>query len=234
LALLLVPLGPPSALPQSLADRPDIWDLELGTDITRIPRLSYQDYACGTDGGPPAKQLRSFAEFRECEPEENGLREVQFRYDDELEYIARAYEAQAWIERLEGTKPFGAPSVVSALIDDNGVLQGIRIVTDDRVPDAQRAAAYTYRYQYMNRFGLDGWQCSDSAPDVDRRPVGDAFMDQRCVKQVDDLNLTVEAQYYRRPGQFTIDPVTQRITEGEFVSSARLEIYRAPWWPPDE
>ena len=222
-----------SSLAQPLGDRPDIWDMELGGDVSQIPRLLFQDYACGTNGGPAARPLFSFADFDRCEPEGSGLHEVQFRYDDEQEFIARAFEAEGWIERLEGTRPFGAPSIISALIDDNGILQGLRIVTDDRVTDEQRSAAYTYRFQYKNRYGLDGWQCTEMPPDEDRTPVGDRFVDERCTKQLEGLNLSVEASYYRRPGQATIDPVTRRVTEGQFISKARLEVYQAPFWPSE-
>ncbi|MCW5696484.1 MAG: hypothetical protein KIS96_07085 [Bauldia sp.] len=212
---------------------PDIWNLELGAEAASIPRLDYQDYACGTNGGPPARPLSSFADFLTCQPEPDGLREVQFGYDDEQEYVARAYEIEAWIERLSGTRPFGAPSIVSALFDPAGVLRGLRIVTDNRVSDVQRAAAHTYRYQYKNRFGLEGWACIETPPDDARQPVGDAFVDERCTKSMDGLNLRVVARYYRRPGESTIDPVAGRVTTGLFESSARLEVYQDPYRPAD-
>lgn len=215
-------------------DRPDIWDLGLGIEASAIPRLNYQDYACGTNGGPPATPLNSFSDFLVCVPESNGLREVQFRYDDEQEYVARAYEVGPWIERLSGTRPFGAPSIISALFDSEAILRGLRIVTDDRVSDEQRAAAHTYRYQFRNRFGLDGWECTETPPDDTRQPVGDAFVDEQCLKSIDGANLLVVGRYYRRPGERTIDPVDGRVTTGLFVSSARLEVYQQPYLPAVE
>ena len=234
LGLLLSAFLVPATAFAQFDDRPDIWDLELGTDAAAIPRLNDQDYACGTNGGPPATPLNSFADFGRCTPEPDGLREVQFRYDDEQEFVARAYEVAAWIERLSGTRPFGAPSIISALFDPEGVLRGLRIVTDNRVSDEQRAAANTYRYQFKNRYGLDGWECVETPPDQTRQPVGDTFVDERCAKSVDGLNVLVAARYYRRPGERTIDPVNGRVTIGLFESSARLEVYQGPYLPAVE
>src|ERR1700693_5275162 len=65
---------------------PRIWDLMLGTPIKDLPLNDYVDPACGTNGGPPARVLQSFADFAQCAVERTtGLREVWFRYDDEME-----------------------------------------------------------------------------------------------------------------------------------------------------
>lgn len=232
--LALAALTAPSvAAAQNFGERAEIWDLELGMDITTVPRLDYQDYACGTNGGPAALPLASFADFAQCRAEANGLHEVQFRYDDEAEYLARAYEAEALIERFQGTRPFGHPAIVSALIDDEGFMRGLRVVTDNRVSDDRRMAAYTFAHAYRVRFGEEGWECVEQPPDERRRPVGDGFADSRCTKRTDELSLVVEAHFYRRPGQFAIDPVSGRLTSGEFESSARLEIYQLPYAPPE-
>ena len=70
---------------------PKIWDLKLGIPVSALPLSDYVDPACGTNGGPPARVLRSFADFAQCAVERTtGLREVWFRYDDEMEYIGRA------------------------------------------------------------------------------------------------------------------------------------------------
>ena len=36
--------------------------------------------------------LPNFAAFKKCKPGADGLREVYFEYDDELEYVARALD----------------------------------------------------------------------------------------------------------------------------------------------
>src|SRR5262249_30540945 len=69
--------------------RLEIWDLKLGTAAADLPD-EFTDYACGTNGGPPSLALSHWRDFRRCRPETGGLREVYFRYDDELEYWAKA------------------------------------------------------------------------------------------------------------------------------------------------
>ena len=47
-----------------------------------------------------------------CPPEANGWREVYFRYDDELEYWAKANNLDLQIA-ASGTKVYGLPVVMS-------------------------------------------------------------------------------------------------------------------------
>src|SRR5204862_3702459 len=94
----------------------------------------FQNFACGSNGGPPRAQLSGWADFARCRAEASGLHEVYFEYDDELEYIARARDLDREITRFAGTTETGFPVIVSALFDDNGILRAIRIVTDSR-PD---------------------------------------------------------------------------------------------------
>src|SRR6516225_5372885 len=54
---------------------PRIWDLKLGIAVAELPLSDYDDPACGTNGGPPARVLRSFADFAQCPVEaKTGLR----------------------------------------------------------------------------------------------------------------------------------------------------------------
>ena len=97
------------------AERPrrlEIWDLQLGTPVDGFPD-EFIDLACGTNGGPPALPLSGWNEFRRCRAEPSGLREVYFRYDDELEYWAKANDLTAQMEQYSGTKTYGFSIVVS-------------------------------------------------------------------------------------------------------------------------
>src|SRR5690349_4786412 len=78
-----------TALAQQRPSRLEIWDLKLGTPVADLPD-EFTDYACGTNGGPPSVALANWREYRRCRPDAVGLREVYFRYDDELEYWAKA------------------------------------------------------------------------------------------------------------------------------------------------
>ena len=69
---------------------------------------------------PAAPPLTGWKDFRRCRPEANGLREVYFRYDDEIEYWAKANNLEGQMEQYVGTKTYGFPIKVSALIDEAG------------------------------------------------------------------------------------------------------------------
>ena len=115
--------------------RATVWDLKLGMPVSAQPASDqFRGFACGSNGGPPRRQLSGWDDFRRCDAEANGLREVYFEYDDEYEYIARARDLPREVSRWAGTTEAGFPVVVSALFDDGGVLKGIRVVTDSR-PD---------------------------------------------------------------------------------------------------
>src|SRR5262245_32687971 len=55
---------------------PRIWDVALGTPVAELPADEFVDPACGSNGGPPARVLASFAEFALCPAEPSGLHEV--------------------------------------------------------------------------------------------------------------------------------------------------------------
>jgi hypothetical protein len=121
---------------QERPTRTEIWDLTLGTAATALPD-AFADYACGTNGGPPSVPLKGFGYFKRCRPEASGLREVYLRYDDELEYWAKANDLPMEVEKYSGTKAYGYPVVASALFADDGTLAALRIVSDAR--DASRS-----------------------------------------------------------------------------------------------
>jgi hypothetical protein len=204
--------------------RAEIWDLPLGAAAQKLPD-AYVDYACGTNGGPPSLPLSGWREFRRCRAEPSGLREVYFRYDDELEYWAKAHDYATEIETFSGTKVFGYPVVLSALFDPDGVLAGLRIVTDPRDPSRRRDEAYSLRNFLSARYGRDGWECSELAPDDGETPVGRTFVKQRCRKSVADVGTAVlQTNFFRKKGQSEFDPRTGRETKDQFESLVRFEL----------
>lgn len=216
----------PSARAQNLTSRLDVWDIELGVHVSSLPTREFQDYACGTDGGPPGRRLASWTEFDRCEPEPSGLYEVHFRYDDELEYRARAVRALGQVGRFEGTKLFGRPVIVSVLIAGDGIVDGLRIITDPRASLIQRRQAYTLRNILRSRFSSKGWTCADEEPNERLQPIGRIFINQRCEKELADKSLVLETHYFRKRGQRAFNPATLELTPGQFESSARFEMRR--------
>ena len=210
------------------AQRPavKIWDIKLGIPISELPLDSFVDPACGTNGGPPARVLASFAEFSQCAVEPTTrLREVWFRYDDEMEYIARARRSDLMIRQYRANSLAGQPIVTSLLIDDAGLVQGYRIVNDPRVDGNTRIAAFGLGEIFKGVAGL-GLVCTDLPLADGERPIEDWFLKQSCEKVVDGRITRIEARRYYKPGQFAVDPNDNRLTENLFESSARLEVYR--------
>jgi hypothetical protein len=205
---------------------PKIWDIKLGTPVSELPLDDFVDPACGTNGGPPSRVLASFAEFARCPVEPaSGLREVWFRYDDEMEYIARARRSELMIQRYQANSLAGQPVITSLLIDDAGRVQGYRIVNDPRVDGRIRIDAYGLADLFKGMVGA-GLVCTDLPPTAGERPIEDFFVKQSCELNADGEVTRIEARHYYKPGQYAVDPNDSRITENEFESSARLEVYR--------
>ena len=113
--------------------RATIWDLVLGAPIAAQPSSQeFKGFACGSNGGAPRAPLTGWADFKRCPADADGLHEVYFEYDDEIEYIARAHDNEREISRWAGTHEVTFPVITSALFDDAGILKGIRLVTDPR------------------------------------------------------------------------------------------------------
>jgi hypothetical protein len=230
--LIAAALGVLSGAPSHAAgadERPtrhEIWDIKLGAKVDALPD-DFIDYACGTNGGPPGLPLSGWKDFRRCRAEPSGLREVYFRYDDELEYWAKANNLAPQMEQYVGTKTYGFPITVSTLIDDKAEARGIRIVTDPRDPSGDRDEAYLLRNFLNSRFGRDGWQCQDLAAEEGETAVTGVFIKQRCEKQIDDATRAVlVTRHLRKPGQSQYDPHSGKETTNQFESNVRFEVVR--------
>ena len=207
---------------------PKIWDIELGTPIKALPLKDFVDPACGTNGGPPARVLKGFEEFAVCPVERaTGLREVWFRYDDEMEYVARARRSGVLIRQYQANSLAGQPIITSLLIDDAGLVQGYRIVNDPRVEGATRIAAFGIADLFKGMAGM-GIPCTDLPPAEGERPINDLFVKEICESKTPEKVVRLESRHYYKPGQFAVDPNENRLTENQFESSARLEAYRPP------
>jgi hypothetical protein len=213
---------------QDRPTRPNVWDIHIGEAAAEIPD-GFINYACGTDGGPPSIPLKNFTEFKKCRPDANGLNEVYFEYDDELEYWARALDLEAEIKRYAGTTAYEFPVVASVLFDEAGVARGERLVTDPRqqTPARDRKEFWVLTDFIRQRFGDDGWQCEDMPPDKGEQAVGSFFIKNHCVKTANSLYLVLEQRYFRKKGQQSVDPETGQSRPEDYESATRFEMYDA-------
>lgn len=216
-----------AALGQGLAITPtyDIWQATPGTPVSELPDQSVGEIACGTNGGPPSVALRSFEEFETCAPEPNGLHEVYFTYDDEVDYVARAMESEYRVLQ-GGTSVYAHPVVVSILIDDDGIVQGIRIVTDDRVPLRDRRQAATLGRNFKGHFSTFSLECIELPPKPGENPLGNVFLHEVCTGTSPDGSQRVrfESTFLRKRGQEGLNPETQQPNQGYFESKTRMEL----------
>ena len=222
--------------------RATIWDLKLGEPISTQPAPSeYRNFACGSNGGAPRQSLTGWSDFPRCSVEPNGWHEVYFQYDDEYEYIARARDLEREISRWAGTTEMGFPVVVSGLFDDNGILRGVRLVTDAR-PDyanavseadlRKRPAAYLFGTFMAARYDIDAAKdCKFLPPTTGESAVGSEFVKSVCEKRDEKhgYQIVIQTRFFRKPGQSGVNPqLPTQLTQGQFESSARLEIIAAP------
>jgi hypothetical protein len=187
----------------------DLRELRVGMTVDQLPVEGYTDFACGHDGGAPGLALAGWRDFRRCPADALGRHEVTFAF--------AASPLAALGDRWEGTKVAGHPVIPSLLIDGQGVVQGLRIVTD---PDARlylKKKAFLFGIRVMGRYGRDGWTCTEAEPGDGRSPVGGMFIDRRCEKTWHDRRLILDTDLYRAAGQ-----------EGrEFTGASRLLILKA-------
>jgi hypothetical protein len=228
-----------AAAAEPVLHRATIWDLVLGAPISAQPSpQEFQAFACGSNGGAPRAPLTGWADFKRCPADADGLHEVYFEYDDELEYIARAHDNETAISRWAGTNEVTFPVITSALFDDSGILKGIRLVTDPR-PDhrnditeaerKKREESYQLGGVMAARFNIEADRdCKSLPPAEGEGSVGSLFIKQICERSdpAAGRRYAVRVNLYRKPGQSGVNPqLPTQLTQGQFESSARLEVY---------
>jgi hypothetical protein len=227
-ALLLVGLVPIEQIrAQDRPTRLNVWDIHIGEKASEIPD-EFINYACGTNGGPPSIPLANFTDFKQCKPDANGLHEVYFEYDDELEYWARALDLKPEIKMYAGTTAYEFPVVASVLFDDAGLVKGERLVTDPRQQLSRDRNEFWILGDFIrHRFGDDGWQCKDLPPDDGESPAGSNFIKNHCVKTSGGLHFILEQRYFQKKGQQFLDPYTGKPRSEGYESATRFEMYDA-------
>lgn len=223
IAVLLAAVGSANAQDKPAAS--DVWKIELNQPVAAIP-TSFAEFACGSDGGPPKQPLPGFADFMSCAAEPSGLHEVYFRYDDELEYWAKANN-NPLLAATGGTKVYDLPVIMSVLIDDAGLVKGLRLVSDPRDTTSPREDARFLHPFLLARFARPGsdWTCTDLPPVDGETPVNGEFLKQDCSLTRDGIEYELSARYLRGAGERQIDPHTGKFTEGQFTSHVHFEMH---------
>ena len=231
---LLFPATAQAQFDPALVPAFTIWDIKFGEPISQFPPAEVAEIACGTNGGPPSTPLKDFSEFAKCQPEKSGLHEIYFTNDDEQDYIAKAMELEYRVMQ-GGTSIYAHPVMFSVLVDDQGIARGIRVITDERASERDRRVAVTLARNLKSRYGRWEQSCENLEPTAGQEPVGKIFVHEICTATSPDgdADMRLEATYFRKKGQTSINLETQQINTNYFQSATRLEVTQKPYAPDD-
>ena len=125
------------------------------------------------------------------------------------------------------------PVIVSLLVDPAGVVQGRRIVTDNRVSDSVRRTAFTLIRNFQARYSNWSLSCADIPMKDGEQPVGTQFVHELCTGRSPDGRtlIAIEASYLRKKGQRATNQETQQVNTGYFESQTRYEEVLSPHTP---
>jgi hypothetical protein len=106
------------------------------------------------------------------------------------------------------------------------------MVSDPRGTPAERRMAHLLGDVVIQRYGADGWNCTDLPPSEGESAVGGVFIKRHCTETLPGKALAVETHLLRKSGQHDVDPDTHEYTHDQFESSTRFELsdpdYRKP------
>jgi hypothetical protein len=162
----------------------DLRDIRIGMAVTDLPAAGYANFACANDQG---HAIAAWSDWPTCPEDKEGLRAIRFDYDPSTS--------------REGTMVAGHPAILTLLVDDKGIVAGLRIETDPKARLYIRKKAFLLGLQVKSRYGTDGWTCRQRQPDSGEQPVGGVFLKESCLKTVQGRSITVERKLFRRPDQ---------------------------------
>jgi hypothetical protein len=178
----------------------DLRDIRVGGAVADLPSAGYVDFSCAADR---ASKLSGWSDWRTCPAGTDGLRALRFGYDP--------------VTSRDGTVVAGHPAVLTALIDDGGMVAGLKIETDPKARLYLRKKAFLFGPQVKARYGSGGWACTQAQPDAGEQPVGGVYLKERCTKTIQTRAFVVERKLFREVGQ----------DEKNFVDETRVTILRA-------
>jgi len=165
--------------------------------VTELPAAGYANFACVGE-----RTIAGWLEWRNCVADAGGLHGIRFDYD-----LATS---------REGTIVGGHPAILTMLVDDSGIVAGLRIETDPHARLYKRKKAFLLGLQVKSRYGDEGWTCREGEPSGSEQPLGGVFVKESCTKALQGRSIEVERNLFRRPDQDT----------KSFVDGTRINIFR--------
>lgn len=200
LALTMATLGAASAVAG------DVREFTVGLSVDQLPDTGYLGFTCGGHEGEEGQAIADWGSFRDCPPGPQGLREVFFRYDD----------SGVISEDFEGTMVAGHPVLISLLIGDDGIVEGLRVASDPGARDYHRRRARMLSGMVKTRFGFTGWRCVNTPAGDGEFEIGGLYINERCEKDLGGRRIVLLSQFFRSYGA----------TGESTVSAAQFEIRR--------
>src|SRR4030081_1278030 len=197
--LALSPAGQPARA--QAPDLGEIHGLKLGLTAPSMTMKGFGELACGSNGGPPRQRLDAWTELGKCRAEASGLHEVYVRFDDQDEFIGRAIDDPLYAGGRTGTRVAGHPVILSVLFDHDGVLRGLRFISDPRAAPVERRMAHLLRLAIINHYDPAGWTRTNLPAEPGETPVGGIFIKQHCEKGTSERRMTLQGRFLRKPGQ---------------------------------
>lgn len=177
----------------------DLRDIRVGMPVTDLPNAGYIGFACT---GDPGHELPAWSGWRDCPPNADGLRSIRFGFDPATS--------------RDGTVVAGHPVNLTLLVDDAGMVAGLKIDTKTKGPLFVRKKAFLLGLQVKSRYGAEGWTCTEEQPQAGEQPVGGVFLNEKCSKTISDRMIVVQRDLYRRANQ----------DEKSFVNDTQVSIFR--------
>jgi hypothetical protein len=199
MAVSLLPTTSPGTAADGFSGN-DLRDIRIGMAVADLPSTGYADFSCAVD---TKIKPSGWSGWRDCPADPDGLRALRFGYDPSTS--------------RGGTLVAGHPAILTALIDKEGTVAGLKIDTDPKARFYLRKKAFLFGPQVKARYGSDGWDCAEAQLDAGEQPVGGVHVKERCTKTMQGRSLVIERNLYRKSGQ----------DEKSFVDETRVTILRA-------
>ena len=177
----------------------DLRDIRVGGKVANLPSTGYADFSCAADA---SARPAGWSSWRDCPAGPDGLRALRFGYDPATS--------------RDGTVVAGHPTVLTALIDNEGTVAGLKIETDPKTRLYLRKKAFLFGPQVKARYGSDGWTCAQAELAAGEEPVGGVHVKEKCTKTTQGREFVIERNLFRKAGQ----------DEKSFVDETRITILR--------
>ena len=184
----------------------DIREFTVGLTVDELPATGYLGFKCGNNGAKPGWEIAGWTAFAECPPDDKGLHEVAFEYDD----------SEVRFEDLEGTAIAGHEVLISLLFNDQGQVEAIRVFTNPFARPYEKRRAHILANKVKHRFGSEGWTCVNQQLAEGESDIASVFIKESCRKDLGNRFIDLHTSFFRRHGP-----------EGEtIVNATSFEIWR--------